>query len=280
MENIHSVADMSAWSRRTRAAGKIIGLVPTMGFFHEGHLRLMRMCREQADLVVVSLFVNPIQFGPKEDLAHYPRNLAKDTSLARAEGVAVLFLPDSEDLYPAGFQTRVQVGSLTQVLCGLQRPGHFEGVATIVAKLFHIIEPHCAVFGEKDYQQLAVIRRMVADLNMQVRVLGYEIVREADGLAMSSRNSYLSADERRSAPCLFQALEMARRLVAHGMIDADRIRGEILKHLSTFPHVRMEYVEIIDRDSLRPCAQATQTALLAMAATVGGTRLIDNGRLC
>lgn len=251
-----------------------------MGFFHEGHLRLMRLCRKQADQMVVSLFVNPMQFGPKEDLAQYPRNFENDSSLAEKEGADVLFVPDSPGMYPDGFQTRIQVGALTQTLCGLQRPGHFEGVATIVAKLFNIVQPYCAVFGEKDYQQLAVIRRMVADLNMTVRVIGHEIVREKDGLALSSRNAYLSASQRQSARCLFQALVMARKNVLSGIIESDRIIGAILEHLSTFRDVSVEYVEIVDRKSLQPCRLVNESALLTMAAKVGATRLIDNGRLC
>ena len=196
MEVIRSIAGMTAESRRMRQAGRTIALVPTMGFFHEGHLQLMRFGRQHADQLVVSLFVNPIQFGPNEDLQRYPRDFDRDVRLAEQERVDVMFVPDSREMYGADFQTRIKVDQLSAPLCGRQRPGHFDGVTTVVAKLFHIVRPHCSIFGEKDLQQLAVIRRMVDDLNFDVKILGHPIVREPDGLAMSSRNSYLSAAER------------------------------------------------------------------------------------
>jgi pantoate--beta-alanine ligase len=280
MEILRTVAAMTDWSEKKRHEGMTIGLVPTMGYFHQGHLHLMRLCRQQTDQLVVSLFVNPIQFAPGEDLASYPRDLNRDAALAAAEGAAVLFAPDNETMYPPGFQTRVLVDSLTEVLCGAGRPGHFAGVTTVVTKLLQIVRPHCAVFGEKDYQQLVVIRRLVADLNLDVRILAHAIVREPDGLAMSSRNTYLSANQRRSALCLYKSLQFARRLVAEGMLAAAMLKSEIELYLATFPEVSVEYVSIVDQESLQDRTKVDETARLVMAVRVGPTRLIDNGQLC
>jgi pantoate--beta-alanine ligase len=280
MEILRTVAAMTDWSEKKRLQGMTIGLVPTMGFFHQGHLHLMRLCRQQMDHLVVSLFVNPIQFAPGEDLAAYPRDLDRDAALAAAEGTEVLFAPDNVAMYPPGFQTRVLVGSLTETLCGAGRPGHFAGVTTVVTKLLHIIRPHCAVFGEKDYQQLVVIRRLVADLNLDVRILSHDIVREPDGLAMSSRNTYLSTTQRRSALCLYKSLQLARRRVAEGVLAAATLKSEIEQYLATFPEVSVEYVSIVDQESLQDKTKVDETVRLAMAVRVGSTRLIDNGRLC
>ena len=279
MEIIRTPAEMTAWANRVLAAGETIGLVPTMGFFHEGHLRLMRKAGEKAGRTVVSLFVNPIQFGAGEDLGRYPRDFSRDCQLAQAEGVDVLFVPGVQDMYPAEASTRVIVSGLTDGLCGESRPGHFAGVTTVVAKLFHIIKPHCAVFGKKDFQQLAVIERMVADLNWDVEIIGHPIVREEDGLAMSSRNTYLSAPERQAALCLFRAIGHARRRVRTGLVEARLLLLEVEELLQQQEAVVVEYASIVDQATLRPQAVLRKGAVLVMAIKVGATRLIDNDNL-
>lgn len=278
MEIIRTPAEMTAWANKVLAAGQTIGLVPTMGFFHEGHLRLMRKAREKAERTVVSLFVNPIQFGANEDLDRYPQDFSRDCQLAEGEGVDVLFAPAAQDMYPLDACTRVIVSGLTDGLCGKSRPGHFAGVTTVVAKLFHIIKPHCAVFGRKDFQQLAVIERMVADLNWDVEIIGHPIVRESDGLAMSSRNVYLSAPERRTALCLFRAIGHARRRVRTGPVEAEVLLREV-EGLLQQEAVAIEYVSLVDHATLRPQAMLQKGAVLAMAIKVGATRLIDNDNL-
>ena len=278
MEIIRSPAEMTAWANKVLVAGQTIGLVPTMGFFHEGHLRLMRKAREKAERTVVSLFVNPIQFGANEDLGRYPRDFSRDCQLAQEQGVDVLFAPESHDMYPAEASTRVVVSGLTDILCGRSRPGHFAGVTTVVAKLFHIIKPHCAVFGRKDFQQLAVIKRMVADLNWDVEIIGHPIVREPDGLAMSSRNTYLSTPERQAALCLFRAIGHARRRVRTGPVEAEVLLREV-EELLQQEAVAIEYVSLVDHATLRPQAVLRKGAVLAMAIKVGATRLIDNDNL-
>ena len=278
MEIIRTPVEMTAWANQVLADGQTIGLVPTMGFFHEGHLCLMRKAKEKADRTVVSLFVNPIQFGANEDLGRYPRDFSRDSQLADAEGVDVLFAPEVQAMYPPEASTRVIVSGVTEGLCGASRPGHFAGVATVVAKLFHLIKPHCAVFGRKDFQQLAVIERMVADLNWDVEIIGHPIVREPDGLAMSSRNSYLSAQERQAALCLFRAIGHARRRVRTGLVEAKVLLLEV-EALLQQEAVTIEYVSIVDQASLRPQAVLRKGAVLAMAIKVGATRLIDNDNL-
>lgn len=275
MEIIRTPPEMTAWANRILAAGQTIGLVPTMGFFHDGHLRLMRKAKEKADHTVVSLFVNPIQFGANEDLGRYPRNFSRDCQLAQAEGVDVLFAPEVEDMYPTEASTRVIVSGLTDGLCGESRPGHFNGVTTVVAKLLHIVKPHYAVFGRKDFQQLAVIERMVADLNWDVEIIPHPIVREADGLAMSSRNTYLSASERHAALCLFRAIGHARRRVRAGLVETAVLRREV-EELLRREAVIIEYVSFVDQSTLQPQAVLQKNTVLAMAIKVGATRLIDN----
>mgnify|MGYP001251335008 CR=1 FL=1 len=279
MEIIRTPAEMTAWANQMIADGQTIGLVPTMGFFHAGHLCLMRKAREKADRTVVSLFVNPIQFGANEDLGRYPRDFSRDSQLAEAEGVDVLFAPEVQAMYPPETSTRVIVSGVTEGLCGASRPGHFAGVTTVVAKLFHIIKPHCAVFGRKDFQQLAVITRMVADLNWDMEIIGYPIVREPDGLAMSSRNVYLSARERQSALCLFRAIGHARRRVRTGLVEAKVLLLEVEELLQQQDAVAIEYVNLVDQATLRPQAVLRQGVVLAMAIQVGATRLIDNDNL-
>jgi len=278
MEIIRTPAEMTAWANQVLADGQTIGLVPTMGFFHEGHLCLMRKAREKADRTVVSLFVNPIQFGANEDLGRYPRDFVRDCQLAEGEGVDVLFAPEAQDMYPAEASTRVIVSGLTEGLCGASRPGHFAGVTTVVAKLFHITKPHCAVFGRKDFQQLAVIERMAADLNWDVEIIGHPIVREADGLAMSSRNTYLSAQERQTALCLFRAIGHARRRARTGLVEAKVLLLEV-EELLQQEAVAIEYVSIVDQATLRPQTVLQKGAVLAIAIKVGATRLIDNDNL-
>ena len=275
MEIIRTPAAMTAWANSILAAGQTIGLVPTMGFFHEGHLRLMRTAKEKADRAVVSLFVNPIQFGANEDLDRYPRDFPRDCGLAEAEGVDVLFAPGVQDMYPPEASTRVMVSGLTDVLCGASRPGHFVGVTTVVAKLFHLIKPQCAVFGRKDFQQLAVIRRMAADLNWDVEIIGHPIVREPDGLAMSSRNTYLSGPERQAALCLSRAIAHARRRVREGLVEAEILLQEV-DWLLQQEAVTIEYASLVDQATLRPLAVLQKGVVLALAIKAGATRLIDN----
>jgi pantoate--beta-alanine ligase len=247
-----------------------------MGFFHEGHRSLMRAARADNDLVVVSLFVNPTQFGPDEDLGAYPRDLEGDRAVAEAEGVDVLFTPTVDEMYPAGARTTVHVAALTEGLCGASRPGHFDGVTTIVTKLFSIIGPSRAYFGRKDAQQLAVIRRMVADLDLPVDVVGCPLVREHDGLARSSRNVYLDADDRQAATILSGALFMASEAIVRGQRDPAAIRQVVVDTVAHAPAVTLDYVEVVDAATLEPVAQITSDTLVALAAFVGKARLIDN----
>ena len=250
-----------------------------MGCFHEGHLSLMRHARRFADYVVVTLFVNPLQFGPREDFARYPRDFDRDAALAAANGVDVVFAPDPADMYPPGYQTHITVDQLSQGLCGRNRPGHFSGVTTVVAKLFHIVRPNVAVFGSKDFQQLAVIRRMLEDLNWDIKIIAHPVVREADGLAMSSRNIYLSAAERSSALCLSRAIKHARQLVGQGLREATTILSELRDLIAADQAVQIEYVNVVDRFNLSDQAVVDQDSVLLLAVRIGHTRLIDNGRL-
>ena len=276
MELISKVKDMQVKSEALRRAGKRIGFVPTMGYFHEGHLALMRKARKLSEVVVVSIFVNPTQFGPQEDYQRYPRDLDRDLKMAAAEGVDIVFAPKVEEMYPEGYQTYVEVSELSRPLCGASRPGHFRGVATVVLKLFNIVKPHLALFGEKDYQQLQVIKRMVRDLNLEIEIVSHPIVREPDGLAMSSRNTYLSPEERRSALCLYRALELARRRVSEGQKDVPTLKAELEAFISSHPFTRIDYVEFRDPETLEEKSLVEGPTLLALAVFVGKARLIDN----
>ncbi len=276
MEIVNHPRDMQAASLAWRQQHQTIALVPTMGYFHEGHLSLMRYARERGDRLVVSLFVNPTQFGPSEDLDRYPRDLERDAALAREVGVDVLYTPTAGQMYPEGYQTYVSVEDVSQGLCGASRPGHFRGVATVVLKLFNQVLPHLAVFGEKDYQQLVVIKRMVADLDVPVEVEGRPIVRETDGLALSSRNTYLSREERQAALCLFQALTRARDMAASGENQADNILSSVKQTITSTPDTRLDYAVLVDPDTLQSVDTIRGSARLAVAAWVGDTRLIDN----
>lgn len=276
MDIINSVSEMKRIASAARAAGKSIAFVPTMGFLHEGHASLMREGRRRGDLLVASIFVNPTQFGAGEDLDAYPRDLARDTVVALECGADVLFVPRASDMYPAGFQTWVNVESVSLPLCGASRPGHFRGVTTVVAKLFNIVRPTVSLFGEKDYQQLTVIRRMVADLDMETEVVGMPTVREADGLAMSSRNSYLSPDERRSALCLSRSLAAAAGLYRSGERSVARLREAVTGIILKEPAAVIDYVDFRDGDTLEEVGVADDRTVLALAVRIGKTRLIDN----
>jgi pantoate--beta-alanine ligase len=256
--------------------GKTIAFVPTMGFLHEGHLALMREGREHGDALIVSIFVNPTQFSPTEDFLDYPRDLDRDAQLAEGVGVDVIFAPEAEAMFDREFQTYVDLERLPAHLCGPSRPGHFRGVATVVTKLFHIVQPHVAVFGEKDYQQLAVIRRLVQDLNFDVRVIGVATVREEDGLAMSSRNTYLSAAERGSALSLFQSLQLARKRVRQGITDGKDLVEEVSESILCHPFTKIDYVTLCDLETLEDVQLVDKPSLMALAVWVGKTRLIDN----
>jgi len=272
---ISSIEEMQTLARSFRQAGKTIAFVPTMGFLHDGHASLLREGRTRADILVLSIFVNPIQFGPSEDLGRYPRNMAGDCAIAEQCGVDVVFTPDASGMYRSGFQTSITVREVSLPLCGASRPGHFDGVCTVVNKLFNIVMPDVALFGCKDFQQLAVIRRMVADLSMPVEIVGMPIVREADGLAMSSRNVYLSADERRSALCLISAIRQVRSMYAAGERSADALKQSALAVLEKEP-VEIDYLDFRDSRSLELAPTVDDATLLAMAVRVGKTRLIDN----
>lgn len=276
LAQIVGIGEMRRWSRRQQAAGFRVAFVPTMGFLHEGHLALVREARERADRVVVSIFVNPIQFDREEDLVSYPRDLERDCRLLAAEGVDVVYTPDPRQMYSDDFVTTVDVERLTDGLCGAHRAGHFRGVTTVVSKLFHAVQPDVAVFGAKDYQQLAVVRRMVRDLDFGIEVVGCETVREADGLALSSRNSRLDAESRAAAVCVPRALDAARDAVASGERRAAAVEGVVEASLAAEPRATVEYARIVDVDSLQSVDRIDGPVQLAVALWVGGVRLIDN----
>lgn len=255
---------------------KRIGFVPTMGFLHEGHATLVRRARAECDVVVASIFVNPTQFGPNEDFATYPRNLVQDVALLERDGADVVFAPDARTVYPDGFSTSIKAGSVAATLEGEYRPGHFDGVATVVAKLFNIVQPHVAYFGEKDWQQLQVVKQMVRDLDMPVEITGVPIVREADGLAMSSRNVRLSADERAQALCLYRALTAVRTAFAVGERSALALEQLMLRELEAESAASVDYAVVRDARTLQPITTATPESRALIAARVGNVRLIDN----
>ena len=276
IEIIKTVGRMQETAEEIRLSGKKIGLFPTLGFLHEGHLELIRQGRRRADVLVMSLFVNPTQFGPNEDLDKYPRDIEGDIKKAEGEGADIVFLPSPEEMYPDGFQSSVTVKTITDFLCGRSRPGHFEGVTTVVAKLFNIIKPHFALFGQKDFQQLAVIKRMVKDLNIDIDIIEVPIVREPDGLAMSSRNKYLNPEERKSALCIKKSIDMAVRMAGEGESNSAEIITSIRDLIMSFPFTDIEYINICDPDTLEDIETLKTRSLLALAVKVGTTRLIDN----
>lgn len=270
---------MKEISREAKLSGSTVGLVPTMGFLHEGHLSLVRLARKEADLLVVSIFVNPAQFGEGEDYESYPRDMEKDMTLLEQENVDVGFAPGADEMYPPDYSTYVQVEGLTSVLCGLSRPGHFRGVTTVVAKLFNSVRPDFAVFGQKDYQQAIAVDRMARDLNMDVRVVMSSTVRESDGLAMSSRNTYLTAEERRDAPIIYEALVEARGMVGEGQTDAEVVTGVVRDMIESKGTSAVEYVEVIHPETLAELDTIDGEAVIIVAARFGKARLIDNIRV-
>jgi pantoate--beta-alanine ligase len=276
MRLVYTIDEVRSEVRVARELGKTIGLVPTMGALHEGHLTLIRRAREQCGFVIVSVFVNPTQFGPSEDLARYPRSLEEDARKCEQAGVDILFAPSVEEMYPEGFDTWVEVKGITEVLEGKSRPGHFRGVTTVCAKLFNISQPNYAYFGMKDYQQLKVIQKMVRDLNMPLEIVQVETVREPDGLAMSSRNSYLSAEERQAALVISRSLMEARKAFTDGERNAKRIQELISNLIKVEPCVHIDYVAVVDPESLRPIQTIDRSAVVLVAAWIGNTRLIDN----
>lgn len=279
MDVITSVTEMQLWSREARKAGRVIACVPTMGFLHDGHLALMREGKRRGDVLVVTIFVNPTQFGIGEDFDQYPRDLEGDKKLTLQVGTDIIFAPPVAEMYPHGYQTFVTVDKVTQALCGLSRPTHFQGVTTVVAKLFNIIQPHVAVFGEKDYQQLVVIRRMVKDLNFNIEIIGYPIVREKDGLAMSSRNKYLNEEERKAALCLWDSLNRAERLYLKGERSAPRLIQEMNNRINAEKLAEVDYIRICNAETLVDSETIDGNAVIALAVRFGKTRLIDNRSL-
>ncbi|MFH1134928.1 MAG: pantoate--beta-alanine ligase [Pseudomonadota bacterium] len=276
MEVLRDPRQMTTLARERRRRDKKIGFVPTMGYLHEGHLDLVKFARANSDLTVVSIFVNPKQFGPLEDLAQYPRDMDRDLELLRPLGVDVVFNPEPAAMYPKGFQAKVEVAEITKGLCGAFRPDFFPGVTTVVLKLFNIILPHLAIFGEKDFQQLATIKRMVLDLNLDIEVIGRPTFREPDGLAMSSRNTYLNPEQRKTAGSLHQALNLARDLVRRGETKPEPILAAVRRHIDGFPETEIQYAALVDPLDLKEVDRIKGPTLLALAVFVGKTRLIDN----
>ncbi len=277
MQVIEKPKQMQSLSEAMRREGKRIAFVPTMGYFHEGHLTLMREAKRLGDVLVISIFVNPLQFGPSEDYERYPRDLERDLKMAEGVGVDIVFCPQVYDMYPSNFQTYVEVSELQKYLCGKFRPGHFRGVATVVLKLFNIVKPHVAVFGLKDYQQYLIIKRMVEDLNLDIEVVGIPTVREEDHLAASSRNVYLNAEEREAARALYKALMEAKRLFEEGERSVSKILEVSRRVIEQEPLVNLQYLELCDPETLEPLSgDIKKRGLLAIAAWVGKTRLIDN----
>jgi pantoate--beta-alanine ligase len=279
MEILRTNAEMARWRDQRCRKGQSVGFVPTMGYLHQGHLALVEEALRRADQVVVSIFVNPTQFSPGEDLAQYPRDFERDLGLCRELGVNAIFAPEVEEMYPPGFQTRVLVDRLTQNLCGRYRPDFFPGVTLVVTKLFCAIRPHLAIMGEKDFQQLVVVKRLSRDLNLGVEIVPHPTVRESDGLAMSSRNAYLSKKERQSALSLYRALRTAREMVKQGERRAEVVIDKAEAILEAEPHCRIQYVQVVDEDTMNDMAEVTPKTLMAMAVFVGKARLIDNMRL-
>lgn len=273
---LKTIDEIRNWVKLQRSTGRAIHLVPTMGSFHEGHLSLMKRAKEAGGALIVSLFVNPTQFGPNEDFARYPRNLERDREMAESAGVEALFVPDVQEIYPPGFQTTVSVPLLNHILCGRSRTTHFDGVAVVVLKLFNIVQPDRAYFGMKDYQQMILVRRMVQDLNLTVEIVPCPILREPDGLAMSSRNVYLNPEQRQAATVLSRSLLWAQAQVDRGEQDVNRLREGVLGIIQSEPLACVEYVEIVDAETLEPLETVTDHALLALAVSFDKTRLIDN----
>lgn len=273
---INTISEVRRVVKEWKSQGFSVGLVPTMGYLHEGHKSLIERAVKENDRVVVSDFVNPTQFGPKEDLATYPRNLKRDSQLCEQAGASLLFYPASEEMYAPDYTTFVTMEELSEELCGKSRPGHFRGVCTVVTKLFHIVSPDRAYFGEKDAQQLAIIRRMVRDLNFEIEIVGCPIIREEDGLAKSSRNTYLNAEERKAALVLSQALTLGKQQLAQGEKNTETLISTMTHWIEKEPLAKIDYIEIVDSTSMKPLKKVDCPALCAMAVYIGKTRLIDN----
>lgn len=276
MREIKCLQEMQSYSRKAKAHGKRVGFVPTMGALHEGHLSLIAAAKQKADVVVVSIFVNPIQFGPSEDYTRYPRSLGKDKRGLKDMGVDILFLPEASEMYPPGFKTFVEVEGLSRKLCGRSRPVHFRGVATVVAKLLNIVSPDAAFFGEKDFQQQVIIKQMAKDLDLPVEIVSLPTVREFDGLAMSSRNGYLTPRERKSATILYKALCLAKEGVKRGEKDPKRILFRMRSLIASEPGVRLDYAAAVDPETLEEVKKVSGKVLFALAVYLGKARLIDN----
>ena len=279
MKTVKTISEVRAFVDEKRRAGNRIGFVPTMGFLHEGHASLMKAAKEKCDVVIVSIFVNPTQFGPGEDLETYPRDLIRDQNTCEAVGVDLIFAPEATEMYPEGYSTYVDCeGEITKQLCGASRPTHFKGVTSVVSKLFNIVQPDFAFFGQKDAQQVAVIEKMVRDLNMTVKIVPCPIVRESDGLAMSSRNTYLSVEQRKEALVLSQSLDIAKSKILEGERDADKIKAAIEDHIQSSPLAEIDYVSLVNVKTLLPLVTIEDEFLIALAVKFGKTRLIDNYR--
>ena len=276
MNIYRSITEMQAAAESQRRRGRKIAFVPTMGYFHEGHLNLMRVGRKRGDLLAVSIYVNPAQFAPTEDFDAYPRDFERDRSLAEGVGVDWIFFPDNREMYPEGYQTFVEVEGVTRNLCGLSRPGHFRVVTTVCMKLFHILKTHVTVFGRKDFQQYMTIKRMVQDTNMDIEVIGMQTTREPDGLAMSSRNITLGPEKRESALALIRSLRLAKRRFDAGERETDRILAEVRECITGHPYTKIDYAEVCATATMRSISRIDREAVLALAVWVGNTRLIDN----
>ncbi len=276
MQSVKTIKETQTLIRDFRAKGKTIGFVPTMGALHDGHLSLVKQAKKENDIVVVSIFVNPTQFGPKEDFNNYPRDIDRDLNKLSPIGVDVVFIPDVREMYPQGFSTSINIGSIGEVLCGASRAGHFNGVATVVAKLFNIVMPHKAYFGHKDFQQTVVIKKLVRELNFDIDIIVCPTVRERDGLAMSSRNSYLNDAERKAAGILYKALKLGEELISKGIRESSRIKTEIEALIRTEPLAVIEYAEIVDAATLEKIDDIKSNAAICLAVRISATRLIDN----
>ncbi len=279
MKIVTTVEELKERVRSWKKEGRRIGFVPTMGYLHEGHLSLVRESKKRSDVTVVSIFVNPKQFGPAEDYQIYPRDLERDRRLLEKEGVDLIFYPSVEQMYPEGYRTYVEVEGLQDKLCGRSRPGHFRGVCTVVLKLFNLVEPDEAYFGWKDAQQVIIIKKMVEDLNLPVKIVPLPLVRDHDGLALSSRNTYLNPQERQAALVLKKSLDLAEQLIKSGERDAGAIRQKMVELISSEPLARIDYVEIVDLKNLEPLEKIEGEVLVALAVYIGRTRLIDNLRI-
>jgi len=276
MEQLTKISEIRGILETIRKQGKTIGFVPTMGYLHEGHLSLMRESLKKADYTVVSIFVNPTQFGPEEDFNRYPRDLSRDAQILEKEGVNILFVPQTIEMYPEGYKTFVEVKDLQNLLCGESRPGHFRGVCTVILKLFNIIQPNMCFFGQKDAQQAVIIKKMVHDLNLDISIEVLPIIREHDGLAMSSRNSYLNPEQRKATLILYKSLKEAEKMIVKGERSAGNIIERMCKIINSEPKARINYVEIVDLENLNPVIEIKNEVLIALAVFIGSVRLIDN----